>query len=983
MRRRWIVAALVLIALGLAGLLMLRSRLMRNPGAMKTGRAGPARGRFVAGQSFRSPPPALTAGATISGRVVDGAGAAIAGALVCAAGHSDELSTAEMNEPFCAPTRPDGGYELARLFPARYSLSASATGFIPGRFREDKVEVITIAAGEARGGVDLVLRRGGVEVRGRVKDLGGGTVARAMVAVGAAQFGASGAGAITRADENGEWRAWVAPGRVNAAAHAPGYSSGNKEGMAPGSFIEVMLTPESVLSGRVVEVGSGRPVAGALVTAAGQEEWSEWSEGASALTGEDGRFRVDRLAPGRYKPTAQTRGGYGRAAESVLLGLAARSAEVLIELHPAASVSGRVVIAESGAPCARGAVILSETLTDRHKNVATNADGTVQFPALLSGRYSVRVWCEDHRGEDQYAPVVVAGAPISGLTWKVHRGLHIAGMVVDANGAPVEGVMVRSEREGGDPRGQDTGGWGQTKRDGTFRLEALLPGTYALSLMSAKEATPKEPTKMAVERDVDGVRLVLERGGAVDGVVADEDGAGVPNVQITAGGDSWSWMADRTLSRDDGTFHLAGLRPGDYRITATREGWTELRAPGSSDDDVQGTRTQVTAGGTARVKLTIERQAGRIRGQVLQGGKPVTDAYVDAERESESAAASAGDAGRSLRWSWDRQPVLTDTDGRFTLTKLAPGRYTVRAFRKGGGEATAEHVAVGSSVALVIKPTGLIEGVVTGTAPEEIRIALSDVKAGFDRSETFWRTGGKFVMRDLPAGDFRLTASAREGTAEAKVALAEGDERRGLRLTIQPRASVRGRVVEFGAGKPIAAMSVSVSPVGQWMFRSGDEEDGRKHITDGDGRFEVASAPAGRVAIMVMPRSWDNSPWGWCYVRASIKAGEVNELPPIRCPHRRVPARDRGGDLGFALKSEEPTPDDKPIAFVVAVVRADGPAAKSGLKVGDTITSVDGTDVSGENDYLYWTIGQVPPGTAVTFGLSRGTTVNIVAGKPL
>jgi uncharacterized GH25 family protein len=845
--------------------------------------------------------------------VVDAAGGPVAGAMVCAGARAPELSTAETGDPFCATAGADGTYQIAPLFPASYSVDASAQGFLPNRFREDEREPVELAAGERRGGVDLVLRRGGAEVRGRVRDIGGGPVAGALVAISIADFGnVGGSGVFVKADQNGEWRAWMSPGRVHASARAPGYASGSKEGMVPGSFIEVLLTPESVLAGRVVEAGSDRPVPGALVTAAAEEEF--WSEGdASALTDAEGRFRVEHLAPGRYKPTARTTGGYGRAAESVLLGVAARSAEVTIELHPATAVTGRVVIAETDKPCKDATVALRDRLTERRNVDSAGADGVVRFRALLAGRYKVSVYCQGHRPEEEYPPVVVAGSPIAPLTWKVHQGQHIAGVVVDASGAPVEGVMLQTQLEGGDPRARESQGWEQTKRDGTFRAAGLLPGQYSLQLMSTHQPTPREPTKVTVEagRNVEGVRLVLDRGGGIAGSVADEDGAPVPNVQVTAVGESWSWMSDRTMSRDDGSFLMEGVRPGEYRVRATRDGWTELRAPGSGDDDVQGARVDVRPGETARVKLAVERQAGRIRGQVLQGGKPVIDAYVDAERESESATAGAGDAGRSLRWSWNRQPVLTDTEGRFTVSRLAPGRYTVRAFRKGGGEATSEHVAVGATVVLTIKPTGVIEGAVVGAKVEEVRIQLEDVKEGFSRSESFWRTGGRFVLRDLPAGNFHLAATAREGTAEASLSLREGEERRDVRLSIQPRASVRGQVVALDSGQPVPGMNVTVSLAAQETFFGGDDDD-RNHITDAQGRFQVENAPAGRVGITVYPRRWDSNPFGYCYQRATLEAGEVSEVRPIRCPQRRTKPRDRGGDLGFGLKTEAPRPTTTP-----------------------------------------------------------------------
>src|SRR6185503_500814 len=105
----------------------------------------------------------------------------------------------------------------------------------------------------------------------------------------------------------------------------------------------------------------------------------------------------------------------------------------------------------------------------------------------------------------------------------------------------------------------------------------------------------------------------------------------------------------------------------------------------SSDDDDQGQKVDVAAGAPARVRLVVESQDGVIQGRVVDAsGAPVTDAFIDAERESDSAAARPGGAARSMRWAWARSPALTDTDGRFRIEKLSPGKYTVRAFRRGG-----------------------------------------------------------------------------------------------------------------------------------------------------------------------------------------------------------------------------------------------------------------------------------------------------------
>src|SRR5262249_6170582 len=207
--------------------------------------------------------------------------------------------------------------------------------------------------------------------------------------------------------------------------------------------------------------------------------------------------------------------------------------------------------------------------------------------------------------------------------------------------------------------------------------------------------------------------------------------------------------------------------------------------PGPTDDDVEGTRTTVGAGQTSHVRITVEGQSGQIRGRVVgEDGKPVTDAFIDGQRESDSAGAAAGGAMREMRWGWQRQPALTDVDGKFTLSKLSPGSYTVRAYRKGGGEAVAEHVKVGSSVTLTIPMPGSLRGVVVavgGAMPDPSTIAVSDRKSGFKRSESFFKSGGSGAIRDLPAGQFHLTADAPEGTGALDVPLAQGQNQDNVR----------------------------------------------------------------------------------------------------------------------------------------------------------------------------------------------------------
>ena len=991
----------VAAALGLAALLVWSKGCGASREAEQSGAAGRAgaesSGRLQA--RARSLDVRLLARGSIEGTVRDPAGAPIAAARVCGFAGSAELSDEETREPACATSSPDGRYRLADLLPARYSVHASADSRVPGRYREprgarrpgDRDGPVRLAAGETRRGIDIVLEPGGVLVSGIVKDIGGGPVAGAwVIAASGDRWSERGASSVVQSEPGGEFRLWAAPGLLQLSAQADGYAEGSTSAIAPGQRVEILLTPGSVLAGRVVERGSGAPVAGAMVSADDWPSGGESGGSGSALTDEGGRFRITRLLPGRYKPTATAAGRTGQARESALVGLGQTVDDIVIEVHPAAVVTGVVSVSGGGGPCPAGLVSLSDPKGDEAASGRIEEDGRVTIKAVLPGTYDVEVSCQGFvEGKDYPDLAVTAAGDPPAQTWMVARGGRIRGAVKTASGAPVEGAEVSARSAGGDPRAQRSWGWDECEEDGTFAIEGLVAGRYKVSAASEHFPSPKDPVQVDVAESGEAtVDIVLEPTSAIAGEVVDERGRPVGGVQVVAtGAQRWDWQS--TLTRDDGAFTLEGVRPGAQRVIAMRErGWGDaLRAPGSSDDDDQGKKLEVKPGATARVHLVVESRDGVIQGRVLDaGGVPVTDAFVDAERESDSAAAQPGGAARSMRWAWARTPVLTDTEGRFAVDRLSPGRYTVRAFRRGGGESTAEGVAVGSRVDLTIRPTGSIAGAVVvaagvGAPPDRFSITVSDDKRGFSRSESFFRTGGAFTMRDLPAGSFKLAASAAGGDGSITAALSEGESLGGQTIRLEGRATVTGRVVALDSGKPLAGFRMHVSPVkggGGFSFRTDDSNT--RNISGPDGRFEVENAPAGRVQVAGFPIEWDDAGYGFVRMLATVASGRTTDVGDVVVAPMRQKRGERSGDLGYLLKQTPPDVEPEDVVLEVALVRP--PAARAGLAVGDVITAVDGHDVTGANHYLYWSLSRVAPGTAVALGLARGATVKLTAGEP-
>ncbi|MBA3546822.1 MAG: carboxypeptidase regulatory-like domain-containing protein [Nannocystis sp.] len=915
--------------------------------------------------------------ASVSGTIRDAQGQPITGAQVCARTRAERLVSSDMRKIHCATSGRDGAYRIEGLLGVRHGVYASAPTFIPGLYFRgvgvSRREFVELRAGQELREVDITLQGGGVEIHGVVKDLSGGAVEGAQV-MGNNAFALTGA--------EGLFSMWVKPGSTWVTAQADGYANGNDDGAAPGHRFEIFLTPEAVLVGKVVRAADGTPVEGAHVTAGGGG-WS-WNEGA-ALTDAGGNFRLDGLEPGAYKAHAEADDVMGKAEEQAILGLGETSAPIVIQAHPAFFIEGKIVSAE-GEACDSGYLYLTDHANSRDAQGYTEGDGVVRARGLLPGEFQVTIRCPGKISAERYERVTIVDKSVTGLRWEVTGGRVIRGTVIGAGGKGVEGISVRASvnPDPSKPRAQTTSVWSaQTDGEGRFELAGLLPGDYevTLSAWNPPRAVPDKPTavKLSADRDVEDLRIVLPASGELKGTVRDAQGRAVADVQV-AMHDGKRWL--NTVVADDGSFRFESVAPGDYRVRATRN-WEAMRAPGTSDDDVQGEKVSIREGGVETVKLVVAGAAEKIAGVVRdESGGPVADAFIEATLESDSATAASGAAARDGRWaSFYGTPHLSDEDGRFTLEDLSPGKHTLRAHRKGGGEAILEHVASGSDVVLTIAGTGRMAGTVAlrgAGAPEDFTISLEDEKTGFRRHDSFFRTGGAWTLPELPAGTYKLKVGAGGGSAEVEATMTAGQDTTGLRIELVPKVTVRGTLVDL-EGKPVPGLYVSVSDGGA-AYGGGDEK--KLNITDDAGRYEVTQAPAGKVIVYVYPQNWDGDDYEFTSMPVVIAASDAAvELPPIRVARKRVKKGDAAGDLGLGLKQVEPGADPLLFRCMVAMVRPGGPASAAGLVPGDEIVTVDGQAVSGANSYLYHALTRVVPGTVVTLGLARGASVQVTAGE--
>jgi len=193
-------------------------------------------------------------------------------------------------------------------------------------------------------------------------------------------------------------------------------------------------------------------------------------------------------------------------------------------------------------------------------------------------------------------------------------------------------------------------------------------------------------------------------------------------------------------------------------------------------------------------------------------------------------------------------------------------------------------------------------------------------------------------------------------------------------------------MVELGTQTPVPGLFANVAPVkgGRGMVFGGGGGGDKEDISGEDGRFEVKHAATGRVWVSAWPLDWENAPWTFSRTFKVIDGAQaVVDVGDVEVLRKRKKPTEPEGDLGFTLVEQPPDTDPETSVMKVALIRAGGPAARSGLQVGDVIVAVDGVDVRGALSGRGWVLLEVLEGTRVSLAVERGATIQITAGPPL
>jgi RNA polymerase sigma factor (sigma-70 family) len=620
------------------------------------------------------------------------------------------------------------------------------------------------------------------------------------------------------------------------------------------------------LAGRVHDEQS-RGVVGAYVCAwphAVDFAFSEIGKPTCTTTGEDGRYRLENVVPGRLRLSAAARG--------YLPGEARPGAATALEVQPGER-DGLDILLESGGMLVAGQVedmmggpVEGVTIVLRQQPSGGGGADPLTFGAWGDKTPLVLESGEDGRFEGSVAPGELhwqthgegyastrgsTTAPAVGLVIRVAPEAVLAGIVVDAqSGEPQPGVRVVAWADPGSL--SHASGGADTDADGRFRIGALPPGRYKPWASSpGRLGIAERSAALGPGQSVDDLRIPMEAAPIVRATVRiAESGEPCPKglvglIEDGRGRTEWQVIGP------DGQVVFPAVLPGKYRPRVGCDGYRPgLLYP------------VVDAGQRSGTDLTWEVFEGvALTGVVtMSNGRPASGALVTVAPLEGPIPLSRG--------------VRADEAGRFSLPGLDQHRVAVTA--AAAGEVTSEAIEValgskGAEIALALEAGGSIVGIVTDGEGEPISDAIV-VVADPERGQGDARRTddeGRFAVEGLVLRAYDVRASLDGGwrPQRQRVELAAGSPHAELAISIETgTGNIAGRVVDTsGAAIPDALVAIEDNRPGIPV---------REHsvLSQSDGAFVLSGLPHGSHDVVAV------APDGSVGRASKVEAGEQTPI---------------------------------------------------------------------------------------------------------
>jgi uncharacterized repeat protein (TIGR01451 family) len=620
---------------------------------------------------------------------------------------------------------------------------------------------------------------------------------------------ASRASIAVRTDSEGRFHLpELPPGTYNITV--PGYQQLSPvtvtvTGSAPVLQTSLTVRRGGVIKGVVRSESNSVSLAGLPVVLSGASQ--TWA----ATTDSRGRFEFTGVPDGIWNIEVGDEHWAVRKYQEIEIDSPARVRDLVIEVSPAASLTG--LVRANGSVAAR--VQIEVKGLDRRlavNPVITNAAGQYFITGLNPGSWRIVATRPGFAPSEQVISIV-SGSSTTLPDFDLQAGASINFTVEDALENPVNKAVLEFRQNG------QLIALESTPANGRISLRDLAPGTFDVIVKATGLLTTT--TSITLSAGMNSRTLTLAKAGAISGIVRSSSGDPIPRMIVRLSGfdaDNNEVVASVTTA-PDGTYSFEGIRYGTFAVTVGN-------GPGILRQD-----TTIATGSIART-LNFTLAGARILGSLVEsnGVTPIADATVVLSHNGAVLATA-----------------VTDADGKYVFRSLQAGNYVLQGAGSTGVSQRMEvSVAANSTTSAPALQAGThsLSGTIrfAGVPVSGAGVLLTPLGAGALGQYFVTTTGidGTYAFTGLAAQDYQLRVEAPDRVIVSETVSVSSGAAHDVAL--QNGFRVTGTITSSGNG----VSEATVIYIDQATHRVLGAD-----TTDDTGFYEIDDIPDGTFTVLV------------------------------------------------------------------------------------------------------------------------------------
>ena len=503
-------------------------------------------------------------------------------------------------------------------------------------------------------------------------------------------------------------------------------------------------------------------------------------------------------------------------------------------------------------------MITVNDVADVKKSAVTDSSGTYYVRGVTEQRRPVAYLNVDAPGYMRSGNVeasVAEGVETTGQNFYLEQNGVVTGIVLDANGKPLQGVSVSARKMHSEqnPVVVNAAPPVMSQADGSFKVVEVSPGTemFVEGTHAQFLTTQSETFDLMPGGSLSNIILTMKVGGAISGIVVDESGVPLEGA-IVAVRDEWlgdvnpESLPNKTVSDAAGQFSIRSLPSGYHNLICEMNGFLT----------VEKSEIIVEEGmNTANIELRLT-QGAVLAGLVTDfSGNPIEGARV--------VAIDTSDGLRKISKS-------SDLTGRFSFDNLGQFPVDLAVEKNGFAEIRLFEVPVnGDELIVQLEALGGLRGTILQEDGSPLRafsvsprIIVGDKPTTKVPARTFQPEDGFFQFDGLAPGRYSVIIGA-PGFAQATiddVVIRSNAWFDVQTIRLGQGGRVLGQIIDSNSNQPVAGAKVTVIG-GTRNFltstiRTGSSPRKDQIMTGPDGYFEFIGLSVPQVDLKVEHRAY-------------------------------------------------------------------------------------------------------------------------------